>query len=111
MAQMQAVTKRAIGLGEKRGFVWPDTVFCCEKGIFRAGSDRVSCAAVQGYLASQRRGQFVTSEDIDHAFQVVGHGCQADLGLCSSKSPQQESRVSEDAIFEGCEGVFYGASS
>jgi hypothetical protein len=108
----QAVTKRAIEVDEKRCSGWPDIAFCFGGGCFPSKIRLVKWRGRRwGYLASQRRGQLVTSEDIDHAFQVVGHSCQADLGLCSSKSAQQESRVSEDAIFEGCEGVFYDASS
>ena len=111
-ARFQAVTKRAIEVDEKRCSGWPDIAFCFGGGCFPSKIRLVKWRGRRwGYLASQRRGQLVTSEDIDHAFQVVGHGCQADLGLCSSKSAQQESRVSEDAIFEGCEGVFYDASS
>jgi len=110
--RQQVVTKRAIDVDERRCSGWPDIAFCFGGGCFPSKIGWVKWRGRGwGYSASQRRGQLLTSEDVDHAFQVVGHGCQADLGLCSSKSPQQESRVSEDAIFEGCEGVFYDASS
>jgi hypothetical protein len=52
-----------------------------------------------------------SAEDVDHAFQIVGHGCQSHFGLRSSQTAQQEARVFEDAVFECGEGVFHGRLS
>jgi hypothetical protein len=47
------------------------------------------------------------AEDVDDALEVVGHDGDGDLGLCSLQTARQQTRVAEDTVFEGAEGVFY----
>ena len=76
--------------------------------FFEALVSLLSC----GVLGSAGQGicEFLATEYVDHAFEVVGCRGQADFGLCSSQSAQQQARVAEDAIFQGSEGVFDGRS-
>jgi hypothetical protein len=53
----------------------------------------------------------VASQDVDHAFDVVGHGSKADFRLRPSGAAQQQTRMSEDAVFEGGEGMLDGGTS
>lgn len=58
----------------------------------------VSCLA-------EFRGEFESAEDIDHTFEVIGHGSKADLGVCSAKTAQQEAWMFEEAVLEHSEGI------
>jgi Phage integrase, N-terminal SAM-like domain len=59
----------------------------------------------------QLGGDGVASEDVDHAFEVVGHDREADFGLGAAETAQQEARMAEDAIFQGGEGMLNRRSS
>jgi hypothetical protein len=49
-------------------------------------------------LAGERGSEFFAAEDVDHAFQVISQGGQADFGLCAGESAQQQVWVAEDAV-------------
>ena len=49
-------------------------------------------------LASQGLLKLDCAENIQHAFQVVDHRGQTDLGLSASHAAEQETRMSEDAV-------------
>jgi hypothetical protein len=51
------------------------------------------------------------SEHVDHSFQVVDGGGQADFRLRSGQSAQQQAGVAEDVVLQGGEGVFDCRSS
>ena len=50
-------------------------------------------------------------ENIQHAFQVVDHSRQTDLGLRASHPAEQETRMSEDAVLQRGERMFDCGSS
>lgn len=56
-------------------------------------------------LVGERGGEILRAEDVQHSFQVVDHGRQADFCLCATQSAQQETRVSEDPVLQGGEGM------
>ena len=55
--------------------------------------------------------QAAGSKNLNHPFQVVGHGSQTDFGLCSAETSQQEAGVSEDSVFQRAEGMLDSRSS
>lgn len=46
-----------------------------------------------------------STEDIDHAFQVISHGRHPHFCLHSFGSAQQQARMAEDVIFKRCKGM------
>lgn len=63
------------------------------------------------WSGSECWGECACSEHVLHPLHVIYKGCEADLGLCSGASAHQEARMSEDAVFEGGEGMFDGRSA
>jgi hypothetical protein len=55
--------------------------------------------------------EFVASQDVDHAFDVVCHGSKAYFRLRPSGAAQQQTRMPEDAVFESGEGMLDGCTS
>lgn len=77
------------------------------------------------YLASELRdrqryekaGTLISAESLNqfwgprrrqHAFQVVGHRCEADFDLCTVQPTQEKSWMSEDPVLHSCKWMFDG---
>lgn len=71
----------------------------------RADKDRLQSVFLE------RLRQLGVSEDICHPFEVVGHDCEAEFGVSSYPSAQEEAWMTEDAVFDGREGMFDDRSS
>ena len=59
----------------------------------------------------ERLRQLGVSEDIRHPLEVVGHDCEAEFGVSSYPSAQEEAWMTEDAVFDRREGMFDNRSS
>ena len=66
---------------------------------------------MSGQLPSQGLLKLDCAENIQHAFQVVDHSRQTDLGLSASHTAEQETRMSEDAVLQRSERMFDCGSS
>jgi hypothetical protein len=71
------------------------------------GADRAQLRSV--FLECLR--QPGVSEDICYPFEVVGHDCEAELGVSSYPSAQEEAWMTEDAVFDGRERMPSAAAS
>ena len=56
-------------------------------------------------------GEFCSTKDVDHEFEVVGHGGEADFGLCAVGAAQQQARMAEDMVLQGGEWMLDGRAS
>jgi hypothetical protein len=52
-----------------------------------------------------------SAEQVDHAFEVVGHDSEANLGAGAGEAARQEAGMAEDAVLECGVGMFDRRSS
>lgn len=55
--------------------------------------------------------EFVATQDVDHAFEVISQGGETDFRLRATGAAQQLVWISEDAVFEDREGMLDGCAS
>ena len=109
-AQTGCYETRALNEVKERCSGYRSTVLICVGVGFclcrRGWGAEPSC----GCSAGQFCYELPATEHVHHSFQVVDHGRQADLCLCTADSAQQEARMSKDAVLERGKRMFHRGS-
>jgi len=75
--------------------------------FFRSKLNRVVFRSI--FPKCQR--QMGISQHVCHSFEVVGHDCEAELGVSSCPSAQKKAWMTEDTVLDGCEGMLDDGSA